>query len=135
MDPSVIRARLAKEGGKSTWRALEELADTDDFRALLDREFPRQASGWAEGLSRREFLSLMGASLALRAKALLPRLPARARPSICRRSASAWRERAAGSTGGAWRSWPIPRSSASIWSASSRARRPARWSRSAAGRS
>jgi molybdopterin-containing oxidoreductase family iron-sulfur binding subunit len=47
------------------WRSLEELADTPEFREFLQREFPRQASEWNDGLSRRQFLTLMGASLAL----------------------------------------------------------------------
>ena len=53
------------------WRSLDELADTPEFRALLHREFPPaasewpQASEWNDALSRRRFLHLMGASLAL----------------------------------------------------------------------
>src|SRR5439155_22250707 len=35
------------------------------FRALVEREFPRQAAEWSDPISRRRFLTLMGASLAL----------------------------------------------------------------------
>ncbi|HZD42310.1 MAG TPA: TAT-variant-translocated molybdopterin oxidoreductase, partial [Terriglobales bacterium] len=47
------------------WRSLEELADTEEFRELLQREYPRQAAAWMESLDRRQFLKVMGASLAL----------------------------------------------------------------------
>jgi len=45
------------------WRSLEELADSPQFRVWLEAEFPSQAE--AAGMSRRRWLQLMGASLAL----------------------------------------------------------------------
>ncbi len=51
--------------GKKQWRALEELANTPEFQELLEREFPRGASEWTDPVTRRKFLMLMGASLAL----------------------------------------------------------------------
>ncbi len=65
LDLAAIRARLAGTQGKTYWRSLEELAETEEFREFLHREFPRQASEWADPVGRREFLILMGASLAL----------------------------------------------------------------------
>src|SRR5262249_29818375 len=50
---------------KTPWRSLEELADSEGFQELLDREFPRFASEWGEGMSRRRALELMAASLSL----------------------------------------------------------------------
>src|SRR5215467_11346785 len=58
-------SELAALRGPRYWRSLEELADTDEFRALMQREFPEQAAVWPSALSRRQFLSVMGASLAL----------------------------------------------------------------------
>jgi molybdopterin-containing oxidoreductase family iron-sulfur binding subunit len=58
-------ARLDGARGKKYWRTLEELADTDAFQEMLRREFPEQAAAWPSGPSRRQFLTLMGASLAL----------------------------------------------------------------------
>src|SRR5512142_1076583 len=55
---------LAKSGPQY-WRCLEELAQTDEFYEMLHREFPRQASVWPENASRRDFLKLMSASMAL----------------------------------------------------------------------
>lgn len=47
------------------WRSLEELADTPQFREFLAREFPQAASEFPTGISRRRWLQVMGASLAL----------------------------------------------------------------------
>src|SRR5438093_4926768 len=60
-----IRARLDGARGPEYWRGLEELADTDEFRELIQREFPQAATEWIDPVSRRRFLQLMGASLAL----------------------------------------------------------------------
>ncbi|HEY2989497.1 MAG TPA: TAT-variant-translocated molybdopterin oxidoreductase [Candidatus Binatia bacterium] len=65
LDLAAVRARLNGLHGESYWRSLEELAETEAFQELLQREFPRQASVWLDGGSRRDFLKLMGASLAL----------------------------------------------------------------------
>ncbi|HEY5895426.1 MAG TPA: TAT-variant-translocated molybdopterin oxidoreductase [Chthoniobacterales bacterium] len=52
--------------GKKYWRSVEELADTPKFREWLTREFPAGAAELEmDGLSRRSFVQLMGASLAL----------------------------------------------------------------------
>ena len=60
-----IQARLAQTQGRQYWRSLEELANTEEFQEFLYREFPQQASEWTDQVSRRNFLKLMGASLAL----------------------------------------------------------------------
>ena len=52
--------------GRRYWRSVEELADTPEVRNWLEREFPQGAAELeADGVSRRNFLRLMGASLAL----------------------------------------------------------------------
>ena len=43
----------------------EELAQSDEFERIVEGEFPGAASLLSSGLSRREFLRIMGASLAL----------------------------------------------------------------------
>jgi MoCo/4Fe-4S cofactor protein with predicted Tat translocation signal len=61
-----VRARLKHARGKQLWRSLDELADTPAFHALLSREFPAGAAELPpDPLTRRTFLKLMGASLAL----------------------------------------------------------------------
>ena len=65
LDLASIRARLQSSQGQEYWRCLEELADSEEFHKLLKQEFPQQAAGLLDGVSRRDFLKLMGASLAL----------------------------------------------------------------------
>src|SRR5574342_843009 len=62
---AAIRERLASVQGQEYWRSLEELAGTEEFQPLLHRECPENASDWMDPVSRRGFLQLMGASLAL----------------------------------------------------------------------
>ncbi|HSU85778.1 MAG TPA: TAT-variant-translocated molybdopterin oxidoreductase [Chthoniobacterales bacterium] len=47
------------------WRSLDELAAAPQFENWLHREFPQGASEWTNELHRRDFLRLMGASVAL----------------------------------------------------------------------
>src|SRR6266513_1908805 len=69
LDLAAVRARIDGARGRDYWRSLDDLASLPEFRELVEREFPQQAIGWsddedpAEG--RRNFLKLMGASLAL----------------------------------------------------------------------
>ncbi len=52
-------------GGPRFWKSLEEWSQSPEFLPYLHREFPEYASEWDNGISRRRFLQLMGASLAL----------------------------------------------------------------------
>jgi MoCo/4Fe-4S cofactor protein with predicted Tat translocation signal len=65
LDLATVREKLREKSGKQYWRTLEELAEDPHFEALMHREFPRHASEWDEAVDRRDFLKLMGASLAL----------------------------------------------------------------------
>ena len=69
LDLAGVRARLENARGREYWRSLDDLASTKEFQELLVREFPQQAIGWSEDEDvhegRRNFLKLMGASLAL----------------------------------------------------------------------
>lgn len=60
----LAREQLKKARGRQYWRSLEQLSRRDDFGALMEQEFPRQAAGM-DTVGRRDFLRLMGASLAL----------------------------------------------------------------------
>src|SRR5215469_2530326 len=79
LDLAAVRARLEGKRGREYWRSLDELASTPEFQDLLEREFPRQAIGWSEDedsvAGRRNFLKLMGASLALGGLAACTRQP------------------------------------------------------------
>ncbi len=78
VDLAAIRRKLASATGKQYWRSLEELAETDDFEWFLHNEFPRQSAAFGEGangIERRDFLKLMGASLALAGLSACTRQP------------------------------------------------------------
>ncbi len=62
---SEIRAKLAGQKGKRYWRSIDELAGTPEFEEAVSREFPAQSSEWIDPVSRRGFLKVMGASMAL----------------------------------------------------------------------
>src|SRR5882757_6568426 len=65
LELSAVREKLKGKSGKQYWRTLEELSEDPHFEELLHREFPRHASEWDDAVDRRDFLKLMGASLAL----------------------------------------------------------------------
>ncbi|MES1240193.1 MAG: TAT-variant-translocated molybdopterin oxidoreductase [Acidobacteriota bacterium] len=71
LDLETVRERLREKRGNELWRSLDDLAGTPEFQDFLHREFPRFASEAPEemtktdGVSRRRFLQLTSASLAL----------------------------------------------------------------------
>src|SRR5690242_18922922 len=60
-----IRAQIEQTRGPAYWHSLEELAGSPEFQEMMHPEFPLGASEWVDEVSRRGFLKLMGASLAL----------------------------------------------------------------------
>jgi len=50
--------------GKDYWRSINQLADSPEFRKYIENEFP-EGLGEPNTLSRRNFMALMGASMAL----------------------------------------------------------------------
>ena len=69
LDLESVRAEIEgvadQKSGPEYWRSLEELAGSTDFQEALHREFPKGASEWVDFVSRRGFLKVMGASMAL----------------------------------------------------------------------
>jgi len=62
----VLQHPAPSKTGKQYWRSLGELSDTPEFRDWLEREFPAGAAEMtSDEVSRRSFLKLMGASMAL----------------------------------------------------------------------
>ena len=59
------RQDLDRLSGREYWQRLEQIAAQPAFREILERDFPSQRWRWDDGSSRRDFLRLMGASLAL----------------------------------------------------------------------
>ncbi|UCH11693.1 MAG: TAT-variant-translocated molybdopterin oxidoreductase [Fidelibacterota bacterium] len=62
--PETASDRLPKDG-QAYWRSLKEIADTPEFQALLQDKPTGKSGTSGEGISRRNFLNLMAASLAL----------------------------------------------------------------------
>jgi MoCo/4Fe-4S cofactor protein with predicted Tat translocation signal len=60
-----FRARVGDLRGKEFWRSLEELSRSDAFDEFFAQEFPQQALPLQKGVDRRNFMKLMGASVAL----------------------------------------------------------------------
>jgi MoCo/4Fe-4S cofactor protein with predicted Tat translocation signal len=60
-----VRAKLKGVKGKKYWRSIDELAGTPEFQEAVEREFPSAAQEWVDPVSRRGFMKLMGASMAL----------------------------------------------------------------------
>jgi molybdopterin-containing oxidoreductase family iron-sulfur binding subunit len=60
-----VREKLSQARGPKYWRTLDELAQTPEFEEMLHREFPKHASEWTDNSSRRDFMKIMGASMAL----------------------------------------------------------------------
>jgi len=65
MTVDAVRAELKGVKGKRYWRSIDELAGTPEFQAAVEKEFPSAAQEWVDPVSRRGFLKLMGASMAL----------------------------------------------------------------------
>ena len=77
LDLASVRAEIEKAAktGPQYWRSLEELAGSPEFQEALHREFPKGASEWVDSVSRRGFLKVMGASMALAGMTGCVRLP------------------------------------------------------------
>jgi MoCo/4Fe-4S cofactor protein with predicted Tat translocation signal len=70
-----VEAQIRQTTGPEYWRSLEELAGSPEFQEMMHREFPKGASEWVESVSRRGFLQLMGASLAMAGMTGCTKLP------------------------------------------------------------
>jgi len=75
LDRAAVEQHLARTSGPEYWRSLEELAGSPEFREMMHREFPKGASEWLDSVSRRGFLQLMGASLAMAGMTGCTKLP------------------------------------------------------------
>ena len=62
---SSIKNETGSKPGKALWRSLDEYADSPEFRTLIEKEFPNHAPELFHSTSRRHFLKVMGASMAL----------------------------------------------------------------------
>jgi molybdopterin-containing oxidoreductase family iron-sulfur binding subunit len=65
IDLSAIRTKLENAKGPNYWRSLEEVAETPEFQAFVEDEFPSRADDLKNPATRREVLRLMGAAFAM----------------------------------------------------------------------
>ena len=65
MTLAAVRQELKGVKGKRYWRSIDELAGTPEFQEAVEREFPAASQEWVDPVSRRGFMKLMGASMAL----------------------------------------------------------------------
>src|SRR6516225_2370641 len=75
LDLASIRQQMEQTTGPQYWRSLEEPAGDAEFQQKMRREFPKGASEWVDSVSRRGFLKLMGASLAMAGMTACTRQP------------------------------------------------------------
>src|SRR6266511_2200736 len=60
-----FRQRIGDTGNRQYWRSLEELTRSEVFDDFMHDEFPPQALALDKGVDRRDFMKLMGASVAM----------------------------------------------------------------------
>jgi len=63
-----VQTKLQGKTGRRFWKNLDELSEDPEFHEMMAEEFPRQAMGsgeWVDPITRRGFMKVMGASLAL----------------------------------------------------------------------
>jgi molybdopterin-containing oxidoreductase family iron-sulfur binding subunit len=66
LDFKEFRKRVGDLRGREYWRSLEELSrDPESFDEFFHEEFPQQAVALDKGVDRRDFMKLMGASVAM----------------------------------------------------------------------
>ncbi len=61
---ALLKNKILQQSGKKYWRSVEEFVDAPEFEEYVKYEYPEQAEEWDSSLSRRNFIKVMGASLA-----------------------------------------------------------------------
>jgi MoCo/4Fe-4S cofactor protein with predicted Tat translocation signal len=61
---ALMRNKILYEGGKDYWRSIDEFVDAPEFEEFAKREYPLHSEDWDKSFSRRNFVKLMGATLA-----------------------------------------------------------------------
>lgn len=64
-DSEPINQQMSEVKETTYWKSLNELAQNQEYQKFAEREFPENATELTDGVSRRGFLRVMGASIAL----------------------------------------------------------------------
>ncbi len=75
LDIQALRDKLAAGKGPLFWRTLNEAAESDDLKEIVEQEFPGLSGQIPEGVDRRNILKVMAASLAMAAAAACTKQP------------------------------------------------------------
>jgi molybdopterin-containing oxidoreductase family iron-sulfur binding subunit len=75
VDIGMLREKLEKAQGPRYWKSLEELAETPEFEAFVNDEFPNRAPDLLDPVNRRAALKVMASSLALAGLAACTKQP------------------------------------------------------------
>ena len=62
---ALLKNKVLSQNGKNYWRSVEEFVDAPEFAEFVSQEYPQHAEEWSDSFSRRNFIKIMGASLAL----------------------------------------------------------------------
>jgi molybdopterin-containing oxidoreductase family iron-sulfur binding subunit len=65
LDFTQFRARVGDLRQREFWRSLDELSRTEALDEMLEQELPQSALPGEDGVDRRNFMKLMGASVAM----------------------------------------------------------------------
>ncbi|MGL6076381.1 MAG: TAT-variant-translocated molybdopterin oxidoreductase [Fimbriiglobus sp.] len=63
--PPVSNTPVPATGETEYWQSVDQWMDSAQFENLVKNEFPEDAAEWLDPVSRRQFLTIMGASVAL----------------------------------------------------------------------
>jgi molybdopterin-containing oxidoreductase family iron-sulfur binding subunit len=61
---ALLKEKILQRSGKEYWRSVEEFVDAPEFEEFVKEEYPKHAEEWENKLSRRNFVKVMGASMA-----------------------------------------------------------------------
>lgn len=75
LNMEIVRERIASVWGRDYWRSLSQIVETPDFMQHFSNEFPDKARALPDEVTRRDFMKIMGASLALAGLAGCTRQP------------------------------------------------------------
>src|SRR5436305_3660910 len=75
LDIENLRQKLAEGRGPAFWRTLDEAAESEELKEIVEQEFPGLSGQIPQGVNRRNLLKVMAASLAMAGAAACVKQP------------------------------------------------------------